>query len=116
MVRLLRAFQPTYLGTRDLAVSTDYETIEQMLAGILADLSGVLSDSERAEIDEFIVVGEYGVALEALGALLVEESKPLALPVFERIVELAEVMKIRESVATDALRDRVSTEEVPPDS
>lgn len=60
-------------------MSARFEMIERLLRAILHDLSGVLTSAERAEVVEFIEVGEYGVALETLAALIVEERKLLPL-------------------------------------
>ena len=88
-------------------MTPNFEQTERFLGAILGDLSGVLSAAERAEVAQFIDVGEYGVALETLAALLVEERKSIPLPIFERIVALAESMGLRETIPAGALRAQV---------
>jgi len=51
----------------------DFTAIERRMILVLDALSGELSAAERREVEEFIDVGEYGVGLETLSALLVEE-------------------------------------------
>ena len=81
--------------------------IERLLVTLLADLSGILSSAERAEVVQFIDVGEYGVALETLAALIVEEGKRVPLSIFEQIVDLADSMGLQETIPTAALRSQV---------
>jgi hypothetical protein len=89
-------------------VTPGFDKTERFLGAILADLTGVLSSAERAEVVQFIDVGEYGVALETLAALLVDENKPITPRIFERIVALADSMALREAIRADALRSQVS--------
>lgn len=85
----------------------DFTAIEQRFTLVLDALSGELSAAERREVEEFIDVGEYGVALETLSALLVEERKRVSPATFAEIVELADSMGIRATTITDGLRRRV---------
>jgi hypothetical protein len=88
-------------------MAQSFEETERSLGAMLADLSGVLSSEERAEVVQFIDVGEYGVALETLAALIVEEGKRIPLSIFERIVGLADSMGLQEAIPSAALRDQV---------
>jgi hypothetical protein len=85
----------------------DFTAIDRRLTLVLDSLSDELSAAERREVEEFIDVGEYGVALETLSALLVEERKRISPVTFAEIVELADLMGIREATITDGLRRRV---------
>ncbi len=73
---------------------------ERRLLRILEGIGERLSGPERAEVEMFLSVGEYGLALETLSDILTEESRPFPRPVFEEIVELAELMGIRDAVVT----------------
>lgn len=42
----------------------DYQVIENLLARLLSPLVNVFSDSESNKVQEFIDVGEYGLALD----------------------------------------------------
>jgi len=88
-------------------VTQSFEKTERFLDALLADLSSTLSSTERAEVVEFIDVGEYGIALETLVALIVEEHKQISLPIFQRIIALAESMGLRETIPIVALRRQV---------
>lgn len=81
--------------------------IERGLYALLDGLAGELSPTERREVVEFIAVGEYGVALETLSALLVEERKRIPATVYAQLVELAETMGIRASTITEELKRQV---------
>jgi len=91
-------------------VRQSFEQTERLLRATLADLSGVLSSAERAEVVQFIDVGEYGVALETLAALIVEEGKRIPFTIFERIVALADSMGLRETIPATALRQQVEAQ------
>ncbi len=90
--------------------AVDFREIERELGAVLDDLGVELTCSERQEVVELIDVGEYGIALETLSSLLVEEDKRVPLAVFEQIVSLAEAMGIRASTITEGLRNRVLAE------
>ena len=88
----------------------DFAEIERQLEVVLDKLGGELSSSERQEVVELIDAGEYGIALETLSSLLVEESKQVPASAFAQMVELAEAMGIRASAITDELTSRVLAE------
>ena len=88
----------------------DYSILERRLIKLLDDLHGELSLSERNEVLEFVDVGEYGIGLETLSSLIVEEGKCIPSSTFEDIAALAGDMGIGESVITDSLRARVKRE------
>ncbi len=84
--------------------------IEKGFASLLGRLDGKLSASEREEVTEFIDAGEYGIALETLSAILVEERKRFSVSVLREMAELAGIMGIRESVLTEELERQVTSE------
>ena len=85
----------------------DFTALEQRLTTLLEALSDDLSVGERSEVEEFIEVGEYGVALETLAALLIEERKQIPEPTFIKIVELADAMGVLTTTIIDALQRRI---------
>ena len=76
---------------------------ERRLGRILDALGEALTESERDEIEMFLSACEYGVALETLCDILIEEARSLPKSVFAEIVELAELMGIRDVVVTNEL-------------
>lgn len=54
---------------------TDYQKIERMFSELLDRPSSNLKAEEYAEVKSFIDVGEYGLALETLVAIYLEERK-----------------------------------------
>ena len=87
----------------------DFTAIERRLNELLESLSDELSASERREVGGFIEANEYGVALETLCALLVEEHKKITPATFAEIGELADAMGIRATTITNELQQRVSS-------
>jgi hypothetical protein len=84
----------------------DFAEIERRFTSILDRLGVLLSVAERREVEDFVDVGEYGVALETLSSLLVEERKVFSAETLCEITALAETMGIRESVVTKALEEQ----------
>jgi hypothetical protein len=75
------------------------------MANLLDALAGEMAESERAEVDRFLSAGEYGLALDTLSWILVDEKKPIGHGVLREIDGLAEVMKLREERFMHALHD-----------
>ena len=69
--------------------------IELLLSNLLAAAVSVLSDSERAEVQKFIDVGEYGIALETATNIYAEEKKIPSAEVVALVERLAEAMSMK---------------------
>lgn len=85
---------------------TDFPEIERRLIAALDVLKGEFTAAERQEVLEFIDVGEYGVALETLAAIAVEEKKRLPKAVFDVIRDLAAQMGVEGTVMSEELHQR----------
>jgi hypothetical protein len=85
----------------------DFVDIERRLLGLLDSLAAQLTDSERREVTDFIDVGEYGLALETLCAVLVEERKRIGLAAFDEIVGLHASMEVEPGATADELRRQI---------
>jgi hypothetical protein len=85
----------------------DYQCIEESLLRVISLLSVVFTDSERNEVQEFIDVGEYGLALETLVDIVLEENKQIPGKVLMLVDELADVMKLDKAVFEEKLRGHV---------
>ncbi len=70
----------------------DYKLIENRLLLVLSLLVDVFSESEVNEVQEFIDVGEYGLALDTLIDIINEESKTIPLAVVSLVGETAAAM------------------------
>ena len=85
----------------------DYQYIEESLLRLLVLLSVVFTDSERSEVQEFIDVGEYGIALETLVDIVLEEDKQIPDKVLMLVDELSDVMELDKAVFEEKLRGHV---------
>ena len=65
-----------------------------MLIELLDASSEVFSDSERTEVQAFIDVGEYGLALETVACIYVEENKQPSHKVISLIEKLTNKMSM----------------------
>jgi hypothetical protein len=73
---------------------SNYDEIESLLSRLLMAAAPVLSDAERAEVQRFIDVGEYGLALETAAAIYSEEKKIATAEVVDLIERLALAMSV----------------------
>jgi hypothetical protein len=81
-----------------------YERMNRGLRETLSALDQVMTVKEKIEVTEFVDVGEYGLALETLAALIVEDGKRIPRNAYDQIRELAMAMEIEDSVLTPGLR------------
>ena len=73
---------------------SNFDEIESLLSRLLMIAASVLSDAERAEVQRFIDVGEYGLALETAAAIYAEEKKIATAEVADLIERLAAAMSM----------------------
>jgi hypothetical protein len=73
---------------------SNFDEIESLLSRLLMAAAPVLSDAERAEVQRFIDVGEYGLALETAAAIYSEEKKIATAEVVDLIERLASAMSM----------------------
>lgn len=81
----------------------DFEIIEARLIGLLDALAGVFTTDERRGVEEFLEVGEYGLALETLTAVIVEDGKKISKRLLATIESVANEMGIRDSIMSEEL-------------
>ena len=86
---------------------SSFEELKCELASLVDALAHSLSEAERGEVMEFVDVGEFGVALETLVDVIVEEQKELPQSAFQTILLLAKKMGMLNSVVTPQLANRV---------
>jgi hypothetical protein len=78
------------------AYSRLYTETEARMARLLSEVGQSFSDSERAEVLRFLKAGEYGLALETLSFILIEESKSVGAALLLGIDEAAVAMQLRD--------------------
>lgn len=71
---------------------SNFEEVELLLSKLLVASEEALSSSERAEIQRFIDVGEYGLALETAVDIYDEEAKSAPAEVVALVGRLAKAM------------------------
>jgi len=84
-----------------------YDELEAQLGTILHTLGSQLSPEESREVSHFLGVGEYGLALQTLTDLLVEERKKLSISTYNDVVGVAKRMGIEREIALEDLEGRV---------
>lgn len=68
---------------------SNFDKIEELFLDLIAEASKMLTDSECSEIQEYIDVGEYGLALRTAVAIYVEERKIASAEALALIAQLA---------------------------
>lgn len=86
-----------------LNFSDHYADMESGLRALLYAVAGVFSASDIAEVEEFIDAREYGLALQTLAAILLENSTHLDGPAVENVQELAGAMGLYNDEAINGL-------------
>ena len=81
----------------------NFELIESLLCSLLKATVGGLSDAERAEVQQFIDVGEYGLALETTVDIYAEEKK---IPSTD-VMSLIEQLGISMGMAPESVLERL---------
>jgi len=90
--------------------NNNYQYIEEILLRLLGLLLAVFTESEKSEVQEFIDVGEYGLALETLVDIVYEEDKQISSEALRLVQELAEVMQMDANTLEAKLRGHVGAE------
>jgi hypothetical protein len=90
-----------------LSLEDYFNQIEAQLESILLTLGPHLSPEERRQVSHFLDVGEYGLALQTLTDLLIEERKKISISTYNDIVEVTKRMGIEREVALEDLERRV---------
>lgn len=86
----------------------DYQYIEELLLRLLSLLSGKLNDYEKGEVQGFVDAGEYGLALETLVDIVIEENKQIPGESLVLLCELADVMQMDKKVLEERLHNHVT--------
>ena len=68
----------------------DYGSLEGKFHALFDLLRGALTGREVKEVRWFFEAGEYGLALETLCGIIVEEEKQISRPAYQLVRELAE--------------------------
>ena len=84
-----------------------YNELEARLGSILLTLGSQLSPEESREVNHFLDVGEYGLALQTLTDLLIEERKKISTGTYNDVVGVARRMGIEREIALEDLERRV---------
>jgi len=75
-------------------MNADYRKLEADMLALVTSLDGVLNDQEAQEVRTFIEVGEYGVALETLCAIIKDERKMISGATATHVARLIQQMGI----------------------
>ena len=87
-----------------------YNEVEARLGTILLTLGSQMSFEESRQVSHFLYVGEYGLALQTLTELLIEERKKISIGTYNDVVGVAKGMAIEPEIALEDLQRRVHDE------
>jgi hypothetical protein len=84
-----------------------YNELEARPGRILLTLGSQLSPEESREVSQFLDVGEYGLALQTLTDLLIEERTKISMGTYIDVVGVAKRMGIEREIALEDLERRL---------
>jgi hypothetical protein len=76
----------------------DYAFLEDQLNAIILSLDERLSRDKIKDVNEFIKVGEYGLAYETLCSIVVESERSIPPDIHLQLVRLGQKMEMTEDV------------------
>jgi hypothetical protein len=71
-----------------------YDETERRLVELLQKVAPLLTDNDLAEANEFLEVGEYGLALKTIAAGLVERKQGIEPEIVDRVDAIARPMHL----------------------
>jgi hypothetical protein len=81
-----------------MMIRTNHNLIENLFKQLFDQVCDLFSSNELNEVNEFFDVGEYGLALQTLLDIVVEEKKDISDKACDLIEELADLMKITNDI------------------
>ena len=89
----------------------DYTLLEERLSRLLKSIDESFTSTETSEVQQFLDAGEYGLALETICGIIIEERKVVRTEVVEQVKELREMMELESDIVTEFLNARPSAGE-----
>lgn len=86
-------------------INQNYNEIENLLLDLLNLVARIFSKNEIQEVQDFIDVGEYGLALETFVDIICEEQKQTSKNTLDLIYKLARIMAIDETALKKKLEE-----------
>lgn len=74
--------------------SDRYSSVVQLLDALLVELNSVFTTAEIAEVQHFIDVNEFGLALETACDIVREEHRPITPAIASRIDQIGRLMGV----------------------
>ncbi len=85
----------------------DFQKIENLLSRLINSFEKNFNASEAQEVQDFIDVGEFGLALETLVDIICEEDKKISEEIFNSILKLVAAMDMDQRVFHEKLQTRI---------
>lgn len=85
----------------------NFQEIEELLKQLIKSVIGSFQDVEITEVQEFVDVGEYGVALETFVSIVEEESRLISIDSVALVKKSAHLMDMDESSIELKLRSQI---------
>ena len=85
--------------------TTDHVDLQMRLRLLASKLSPCMSESEEAQVHEFLDAAEFGIALEEVIAIVIDKQSPISQEVHMECLELARVMGLSNTIPARELGD-----------
>jgi hypothetical protein len=84
-------------------MNIQHQAIENSLLQLIKGLEKYFSPSEITEVFEFIEPSEYGLALDTVIDIIIEENKFISNDILKLITELSDLMELDSKIIVDKL-------------
>ena len=87
--------------------TTDHVDLQMRLRLLASKLSPCLSETEEAQVHEFLDAAEFGIALEEVIAIVIDKQSPISQEVHAECLELARAMGLIDTIPARELGELV---------
>lgn len=83
-------------------MNTKYQGLENHFVNLMKKLEPILTSSEIYEVSEFIDYNEYGLALDTIVGIIVEEGKIID-NILKQMIEISIIMDVDSEIISEKL-------------
>lgn len=84
-------------------MNTKYQGLENHFVNLMKKLEPILTSSEISEVSEFIDYNEYGLALDTIVGIIVEEGKIIDNNILKQMIEISIIMDVDSEIIGEKL-------------
>lgn len=86
---------------------TNFNKVEELFSRLIIALKNNFNELEIHEVNDFVIVGEYGLALETLVDIITEENKKVSQEALTLIYKLSDSMFMERKLFDERLKNHI---------